>query len=118
MPVDRVFMAHGKAARIAELFVFCFHALGDFWHIGNEVGAKPYRIGRAGLALLRRSLGGRAARIREQYANRQHKPADKTHGLHHALFSLPSECVKIPEGGTLKHGDEKWKSEFDRDGSR
>src|SRR5262249_33855280 len=52
--------AHGDAAGLAELRVFCFHASRHPGHVGNDVGAKPHRIGGARLAGGIAALGGRA----------------------------------------------------------
>jgi hypothetical protein len=58
------FAAHGDAAGWAELRVLCVHASGDLRHVGDDVGTKPHRIGRArlarGIAALGTTLGGRA----------------------------------------------------------
>jgi hypothetical protein len=42
--------AHGDPASLAELRRLRFHASRDPRHIGDDVGTKPHRIGRACLA--------------------------------------------------------------------
>ena len=62
MPVTvpaRRLAAHGDTAGVAELRRLRLHASGDSGDIGDDIGAKPHRIGRAGLARGIAALGRR-----------------------------------------------------------
>ena len=56
---------HGDAARLAELRVLRFHAGRDPAHVGNDVGTKPHRIGRARLTRRIAALSGCAVETTE-----------------------------------------------------
>ena len=58
--------AHGDAARFAELSILRFHAGRDPGHVGDDVGAKPHRVGRAGLARRIAALSGCAIETTKQ----------------------------------------------------
>ncbi len=49
-------MSHRNTAGLAKLLALGFHALGDFWHVGDKVRTQPHRIGCASLALFRGAL--------------------------------------------------------------
>jgi hypothetical protein len=66
VPAGRL-AAHGDTAGFAELRRLRFHAGRDLCDIGDDIGAKPHRIGRACLTLGVAALGRRAIdTIKEQ----------------------------------------------------
>jgi len=94
-----VAMRHRQAASGAELGVFGVHASRDLWHVWHEFGAQPHRIGRASLAGLIAALGGGGVEHSKKRDDRQHQPANETHGPQHMFLSLVS-CGLLPDAVT------------------
>jgi hypothetical protein len=69
---------HNKATGRAQLRIFCFHAGGDFRHVGDGIGAQPHRVARACLLgfLAALSIGAIAAENNDPGQKRE--PADDT----------------------------------------
>lgn len=78
---------HRRTALLAELRAFCVHTCRDFRHIGNDVGAKPHRVRRAGLLDIDgwggSPLGASPVKAAKQdCADRQCQPANEMYGPH------------------------------------
>ncbi len=58
--------AHGDAARLTELPVLRLHAGRDPCHVGDDIGTKPHRIGRARLTGRIATLSGCAVETTKQ----------------------------------------------------
>jgi hypothetical protein len=87
-PIMVVAAAHCDAASFAELRRLCVHAGRDFGYIGNDVGAKPHRIGRAGLLLVRSALRNGAVKMTNNCTGQQCQPAERTNNSHNHFPSL------------------------------
>jgi hypothetical protein len=76
-------VGHGDPARFTELCPFSHHARSNPVRVGNELGAKPQRIGRAGLARFRAALlGSSNLESGKKCADRQCQAKHETHGTH------------------------------------
>jgi len=84
--------AHGDAARFAELPVLRLHAGRDPCHIGDDIGTKPHRIGRARLAGGIAALGGRALGTTKQQGE-QHNAAGEVNDPHGYPLGLATFCA-------------------------
>ena len=73
--------AHGDTARLAELPVLRFHARCDPCHVGDDVGTKPHRIGRARLTGRIATLGRCAIETTKQQGE-QGNGADQIYDPH------------------------------------
>jgi hypothetical protein len=78
---------HGDATFRTDLSPLPTHARRDFRLVWNEIGTKPHRIGRAGLADID-TLGTGFIQTAEQCADRQRQPADKMYCSHSFLPGL------------------------------
>ena len=94
-----VAMRHRQAASGAELGVLGVHACRDPRHVWDEFGTQPHRIGRASLAGLVAALGDGWVEDSKKRDDRQHQPANETHGPQHRFLSLVS-CGLLPDGVT------------------
>lgn len=78
---------HGAATFRTDLSPLPMHARRDFRLVRNEIGTKPHRVRRAGLADIA-TLGTGFIQAPEQCADRQRQPADKVYCSHSFLPDL------------------------------
>ena len=95
MPVMATFAgrrtAHGDTARFAELPVLRFHARRDPGHVGDDVGTKPHRIGRARLTGRIAALGRCAIETTKQQGE-QGNGASQVNDPHVYPLGLATFC--------------------------
>src|ERR1700747_2609177 len=86
--------AHGDAARFAELPVLRFHAGCDPGHVGNDVGTKPHRVGRARLTGRIAALGGCGVETTKQQCE-QGNGAGQIYEPHVYPLDLATFCARV-----------------------
>jgi len=92
---------HGDATFRTDLSPLPTHARRDFRLVWNEIGTKPHRIGRAGLADID-TLGTGFIQTAEQCADRQRQPADKMYCSHSFLLRSQEALSRREEGRLCK----------------
>jgi hypothetical protein len=74
---------HGDTAGLAELRSLRHHARSHPVRVRDELGAKPHRVGRAGLACFGHTILSRGCLEADQKcADGQRQPKRETHGTH------------------------------------
>ncbi len=85
--------AHSNTAGLAQLRVLGLHAGRDSRYVGNDIGTKPHRVGRTGLAggvaALRRPLGRTLRGGGIKAAQKQGKQHDRAGQVNNAHVESP-----------------------------